>query len=200
MSLKKRYRPLWVVLHWLMALLIFITFGIGLFSLADQPNTSAKIVPLGVHMALGIAILVIVIIRYGMRLLIFKPPRRAAAPAGAILRKQPILLERLTPITHALLYFCTALMALLGILIALPADLFSSVWGASGAALPGNFYVYPARAWHGALSLLLMVLIGQHVLAAVYHQFLRGENYLGRMWFAPKASGPAKNDTTGEEG
>jgi cytochrome b561 len=108
--------------------------------------------------------------------------------------------DRLAPAIPILLYFLTALMALLGIAIAIPADLFSTVWGTSGAALPVDFYVYPARAWHGALSLLLMVVIALHVLVAVYHQFLRGENYLGRMWFTPKSPGSTSRniDSIGE--
>jgi cytochrome b561 len=192
MSTKKRYRPLWVVLHWLMALLVFTTFGIGLLSLANHPNTAAKLVPLAVHMALGITILLLVAARYTLRVLVFKAPRRAASAVPAPAKKKPILLDRMTPAVHILLYFSTALMALLGIFIALPADLFAIVW--TGGPLPADFYVYPARGWHGTLSLVLMVLIAQHVLVAVYHQFLRGENYLGRMWFAPK-----KTDSAGDE-
>jgi cytochrome b561 len=183
MSMKKRFRLVWVILHWLMALLVFVTYGIGFLSLASTPNTDAKLVPLGLHMAIGIAILVIVVARYILRVLVFKPQPRFAPAQPAHKKKQPILLDRMTPAIHILLYFFTALMALLGISIALPANLFSIVWGASGAPLPGDFYVYPARAWHGMLSLVLILLIGQHVLVAVYHQFLRGENYLGRMWF-----------------
>lgn len=180
MTVKKRLRPLWVILHWLMALLVFVTFGIGLLSLVNMPNTDAKLVPLGVHMALGIAILLLVMARYGLRLLVFKPPKRSAS-APAV--KKLIFLDKLTPYVHTLLYFCTGLMALLGLSIALPADLFSIVWAHSGMPLPGSFYIYPARVWHGTLSLVLALLIAQHVLAAVYHQFIKGENYLGRMWF-----------------
>ncbi len=180
-----------------MALLVFTTFGIGLLSLANRPNTDAKLVPLGLHMALGIAILVIIVLRYLLRILVFKPARRSAPVETVLTKRKLILLDRMTPYVHVLLYFFTALMALLGIGIALPADLFHTVWGASGAALPADFYINPARAWHGALSLLLMVLIAQHVLAAVYHQFLRGENYLGRMWFG--TSSPASQTEQGEK-
>jgi len=179
MTVKNRLRPLWVVLHWLMALLVFITFGIGLFSLVNKPNTDAKLVPLGIHMALGITILLLVIARYSLRMLVFKPPQRVTSPEK---EKRLIFLDRMTPYVHILLYLCTGLMALLGIAIALPADLFSIVWGRSGVPLPLSFYIYPARAWHGTLSLVLALLITQHVLAAVYHQFIKGENYLGRMW------------------
>jgi cytochrome b561 len=199
MSAKKRFRPLWVVLHWLMAALVFTTFGIGLFSLAGSSNTDAEIVPLGFHMAIGISILVIVALRYMLRVLVFRPvPRVHPAPLIPA-KKRPILLDRMTPAVHLLLYFFTALMALLGIAIAVPANLFSIVWLRSGAHLPADFYVYPARIWHGALSLFLMVLIAQHVLVAVYHQFLRGENYLGRMWFAPSPRRP-QTENLGNEG
>ena len=182
MSAKKRYRPLWVILHWLMAILVFSTFGIGLLSLAYQPNTPAKLVPLAVHMALGIAILVIVIARVLLRLLVFRPPRRTTQSPTIKLKKQPIL-DQLNVYVHPLLYLFTALMALLGIAIAIPANLFTTVLGGAGAALPADFYIYPARTWHGTLSLILMLLIAQHVLVAIFHQFIKGENFLGRMWF-----------------
>ena len=177
MTIKRRLRPLWVTLHWLMALLVLTTFGIGLLSLSNTPNTSAKLVPLGIHLALGIAILLLVSARFALRLLVFKSSLR---PANA---KKQIFLDQITPYVHILLYLGTALMALLGLAIAIPADLFSIVWGRSGVALPVSFYIYPARTLHGTLSLLLMLLIAQHVLVAVFHQFIKGENYLGRMWF-----------------
>ena len=176
MTLKRRFRPLWVTLHWLMALLVFSTFAIGLTSLTTRSNTDVKLVPLSIHMALGIMILLLVIARFALRMLVYKPSLRPASP------KKQIFLDQVTPYVHLLLYAGTALMALLGLAIALPADLFSIVWGRSGA-LPVDFYIYPARTLHGTLSLLLLVLIAQHVLVAIFHQFIKGENYLGRMWF-----------------
>lgn len=185
MSHKQRFRSLWVSLHWLMALLVFVTFGIGLLSLAHTPNTPEKYLPLAVHMALGLAILLIVSLRYFLRVWIYAPPRRMAA-AAAPTAKKALLLDQLTPYVHPLLYLFTALMALLGLAIALPADLLAALLGRSGATLPADFYVYPARAWHGALSLILMLLIAQHLLVAVFHQWIKGENFLGRMWFTKK--------------
>jgi cytochrome b561 len=182
MSAKTRLRPLWVTLHWLMALLVFVTFGIGLFSLVNQPNTDEKLIPLGIHMALGILILLLVSARYVLRILVFSPPKRAASTPNPLAKKKP-LLDQLSVYVHPLLYLFTFLMALVGIAIALPAELFATIFARSGSPLPADFYVYPARAWHGTLSLVLMVLIGQHVLVAVFHQFIRKENFLGRMWF-----------------
>jgi cytochrome b561 len=185
MSAKKRYRPLWVILHWLMALLVFTTFGIGLLSLTKTASPVGMFIPLAVHMVLGIAILLIVIARYILRVLVFKPPKRVGAAPGVMVRKVP-LLDQMNAYVHPLLYLCSALMALLGVAIAIPADLFAIIFARSGGQLPLDFYIYPARSWHGTLSLVLMLLIGQHVLVAVFHQFLKGENYLGRMWFTKK--------------
>ncbi|MEI7848855.1 MAG: cytochrome b/b6 domain-containing protein [Chloroflexota bacterium] len=189
MSAKQKYRPLWVSLHWLMALLIFITFGIGLASLSTQAKGTAggKLIPLSIHIILGIAILVIVLIRYILRMLVFaKRARRTGSATKLVVKKAPFL-DQLSVYVHPLLYLLTALMAVLGIAIALPANLFTIIWfraaGSPAAAIPTDFYVYPARVWHGTLSLLLMLLIVQHVLVAIFHQFLKGENFLGRMWF-----------------
>lgn len=177
MNPKRRFRPLWVSLHWLMAVLVLTTFGIGLLNLTTPTNGSEKLLPLSVHMALGIGILLLVIARFLLRIFIYKPALR---PKNA---KKQIFLDQITPYVHLLLYFGTALMALLGLAIALPADLFSIVWQRSGAPLPVSFYIYPARALHGTFSVFLLLLIGQHILVAVFHQFIKGENYLGRMWF-----------------
>jgi len=185
MSTKKRFRPLWIILHWLMALLVFTTFGIGLISLIKTANTSAKLVPLAIHLILGIAILLIVVARYLMRILIYPPPRQVVQAAHLTAKKE-MLLDQLTRYVHPLLYLCTALMALLGLAIAIPADLFSTIFGRSGAPLPADFYIYPARTWHGTLSLVLILLIAQHVLVAIFHQLIKGENFLGRMWFTKK--------------
>jgi cytochrome b561 len=92
----------------------------------------------------------------------------------------------LSAYVQPLLYLFTFLMSVIGIAIALPTDLFTIVFFANEKSLPPDFYAYPARVWHGTLSLVLMLLIGQHILAFVYHQFLRGENFIGRMWFAPR--------------
>jgi cytochrome b561 len=183
-SAQKRFRPLWVILHWLMALLVFITFGIGLTSLTRTANPDGKLVPLTVHIFLGNTILLIVIIRYILRLLVFKPPKKAAKTIDTLFKKKPPIIDQLSRYVHPLLYIFTALMALLGIAIALPADLFKTI--ISGGQIPANLDMYPARIWHASLSLVLMVLIAQHVLVAIFHQFIKGENFLGRMWFTKR--------------
>ncbi len=182
MTAKKRFRSLWVILHWLMAVLVFVTFGIGLTSLGKTSPAEGKQMPLTVHILLGIGILIIVIVRYGMRLLIFKPPRRTAPVPGVLSKKIPFL-DLMSVYVHPLLYLFSGLMAVLGLAVAWQADLFQVLFSGTKGKLPADFFIFPARTWHGTVSLVLLILIGQHILAAVFHQFIKGENFIGRMWF-----------------
>lgn len=57
-----------------------------------------------------------------------------------------------------------------------------AVFGGTGAALP-NFTDYPPRAPHGLGAFLLVALLMFHAGAALYHQFIRGDRLLRRMWY-----------------
>ncbi|MBI5443905.1 MAG: cytochrome b/b6 domain-containing protein, partial [Deltaproteobacteria bacterium] len=69
------------------------------------------------------------------------------------------------------------------IAMALQAGLPAIVFGGSGAPLPETFAIYAPRPAHGALGSLLTALVILHVAAALYHQFVRKDNLLSRMWF-----------------
>jgi cytochrome b561 len=171
----KRYHPLLVSLHWLLALMIIAMLVIGMFSLKWMPNNPAKLLPLGFHMATGILILILMVIRLVVRLTTQKPE-----PATAGNR----FLDLIGRLTHYALYFFAILMALSGFSTAIQADLFNIVFRASGASLPVDFFVYPVRYVHGYVALILIALILLHFGAAMYHQFLRKDNLLSRMWFS----------------
>jgi cytochrome b561 len=78
-------------------------------------------------------------------------------------------------------------MAVVGLWLAVPTALFDILFLGIESPCRPIFTPYPARVWHGTLSLVLMLLIGQHILAFIDHQFLRGENFIGRMWFTKKS-------------
>jgi cytochrome b561 len=174
MDKPKRYHPLLVTLHWLLALMIITMLLIGMFSLKWMPNNPAKLLPLGFHMSMGILILILMLIRLAVRLTTQKPE-----PATAGNR----FLDIIGKLTHYALYLFAILMALSGVSTALQAGLFSIVFGASGAPLPIDFFVYPVRYVHGYVALILILLILLHVGAALFHQFLRKDNLLSRMGF-----------------
>jgi len=170
-----RYHPLLVILHWLSALLIITTFLLGVLALAEQPNTQEKIIPLAVHSALGVGILLVTVIRLFVRWVTLKPLRKVRNPLS---KPKPLIVTMAGPV-QSLLYLFTFLMSLTGIGLTLQSGALTP----SGLVLPADFYDFPLRTAHGTLSTALFMLVVLHLLTWVYFQFLRGENALAWMWF-----------------
>lgn len=167
-----RYHPVLVVIHWLSAFLVIAMLLMGLLSLRQMPNTAAKIPFLAIHMVTGIAILLLTVLR-----LLVRFSTRLPAPA----RSGSAFLDLLGNVTHSLLYMGMLAMGLAGMGAASQAGLMEIVFGKSGASLPADLYVFPARAWHGYLGIALIVLIGLHLAGVFYHQFLLKDNLLARI-------------------
>ena len=169
-----RYHPALVALHWLLALLLIVALGMGTFALAPLPNSSPeKISALQGHMIAGGLILLLTLIRLVVRV-------KTAHPAPA--STSNALLDRLAPLTHWALYGMVLVMAGSGVatsvLAGLPAIVFDGV-----GSLPANFDSLPPRAVHGIVAKLLMLAIAMHIAAALYHQFVRRDSLMRRMWF-----------------
>jgi cytochrome b561 len=170
-----RYHPLLVTLHWLLAVLIVATLGVGFFLADEMPNTDPhKIGILMWHMAGGMFILALMAIRFIVRMRTPRPPQATTGYPR---------LDRLAPITHYGFYILVLLMVASGFATAILAGLNRSVFQGSGDPLPPDFDVYPTFVAHGTLALLLMAFIVLHLLAALYHQFFRKDRLLRRMWF-----------------
>ncbi|MBI4732212.1 MAG: cytochrome b/b6 domain-containing protein [Chloroflexi bacterium] len=172
MSRPARYHPILVIIHWLSAVLVVSMLLMGIFFLKQMPNTEAKIPYLAIHMVIGITILLLTILR-----LVLRFSTRLPAPA----RSGSAFLDMLGNVTHMLLYMVMLAMALIGMGTASQAGLMDIVFGGSGAPLPGNLYIFPARIWHGYIGLALVALIGLHLAGAFYHQYLRRDNLIARM-------------------
>lgn len=173
MTTPKRYHPALVVLHWLSALLIILTLFAGLGALGGMPNTPEKAPMLAIHMTMGLSILTLTVIRLVVRFISKKP---APATAG-----HPIL-DKIGLATHWLLYLGALGMGISGLGIASQSGIFPLLGGGE-VLLPADFMVYPPRIGHGLVARLLLGLIALHVGAALYHQFIRRNGLLGRMWF-----------------
>ena len=166
MTPASRYHPLLVVLHWLLAVLILTALAVGFFGLAAMPNADpAKIAVLRWHMAGGMLILALMLVRLVVRLVTAKP-----APAN-----------HLASLVHYGFYLLVVLMVGTGFATGLLAGLPDIVFAGSGAPLPATFAVYPTFQAHFWLATLLAVFIVLHVLAALHHQLVQRDGLLRRM-------------------
>ena len=168
-----RYHPLQVTLHWLIVVLIFAAFVIGK-SVSGQPNETAKLTPLALHMSIGILTLVVIVVRFIARM---KLPKPAHASTGNA------FLVWLGKFVHYALYALVFLMTISGMSLSMQAGLPSIVFFGSGASLPADFYDFTARMLHGFIAPTLALVVLLHVGAALYHQFTLKDNLLSRMWY-----------------
>jgi cytochrome b561 len=193
-----------VALHWVIAILIFAT-ALLVMGGEDEGRrqggmTLAGFPILGVHMILGITVLVLLVVRLILR---WRTRRPAWAATGSA------LLDRVGELTHWALYFFTFAITITGIVLALQTNRFARAFRLGGTAprqfTPGRFPpggFQPGQfppggfegrfprgggfflgAFHGLSWTLLLLLVLLHVGAALYHQFILKDNLFGRMWF-----------------
>ena len=170
----KRYHPALVTLHWIVMLLIFATLlfageeGEGGFALSF-----GNFPPMGVHMILGITTLVLLTVRLLVRWFTKHPDWASTGTP---------LLDLVGKLTHIGLYFFTFSITITGIIMAWQRGWFDFIFGFGPAA--GNFRRgFSLGAFHGLSWAALFALILLHVGAALYHQFFKKDNLLGRMWY-----------------
>lgn len=172
-STPKRYHPAHAAVHWLMALLVFMMIAT---SKIVMPGISSedpqKAMMLQSHAYIGAAIALLLVVRLVLRFTAKRPPPADAGNA---------FLNFVGKAVHFLLYFFLVGMALSGVGLFQMANLPAVFSGA--APYPANFFDYLPRMGHGLTSWLLLALIALHFGAAMYHQFIRRDNLLGRMWF-----------------
>ena len=168
----KRYHPIHVVLHWTIALTAILAILVGMFVLNPTPDTPEKTGILGFHAIwgglLGLLLVARLITRYTL-------PRPAPATSGNA------FLDFAAKAVHFLLYLGIIGMVVSGLGTAEMANLAGVFRGA--APFPADFMAYPPRIGHGFTALALLGLIGLHFAAAMYHQFVKKDNLLARMWF-----------------
>ncbi len=173
----RRYHTVLVVLHWVLAAGLIFMLLMGTFSLDKLPNSSPdKIGALQGHMIVGITIGTLMLLRLITRM-------NTSHPAPA--RTGSALLDRLGRLAHWTLYLLVFVMAASGLGTALLAGLPDIVFGGIGS-LPTDFKGLLPRAVHGIVAKLLMLVITLHVMAALWHQFLRRDALLARMGLGPR--------------
>ena len=175
METPKRYHPLHVTLHWLVATLVVLNLYIGkfIFPDSDYPEMAAAL-----HMLAGISVLLLVIVRIFVRRNL---PRPADATAGNR------ILDFLAKFVHYGLYTMLLTITLLGLSYAtLSGRLARTFFGAGPASGPPADWISALRGLHGLAANILLLLIVMHIGAAFYHQFMRRDNLIARMWYGKR--------------
>jgi cytochrome b561 len=166
-----RYRPALRVLHWLVAVLVFVTWPLGL--MIDFVKDEVKLDFYLVHESLGFLVFWIMLLRIGLRATSPSPPRDVPA------------LERLIASSvHGALYVFLVLMPVSGFLATnahgFPLKWFGlfTVWSPIGKA--------PDIAWtlsaiHEWSAWILLFLVALHIGAALFHHIVRRDETLYRI-------------------
>lgn len=172
-----RYHPLWVFAHWLTGILIAISLYGGIAVLRHVENVDPeKAFMIRAHAIGGILILGLLLARLVMRTVTRKPQ-----PADV----QNPWLNRLRQLVHVGLYVVAIAMVSTGLGMLAMSGAFPAVFEGTGA-LPADFWAFPPRQGHYFFSRLLLVLVALHVAGALYHQFVRRDGLLRRMWFGAR--------------
>lgn len=194
-----RYSPVGIAFHWIMALMIVFQLGWGFYSDFVRPG-GEKVHAYEVHAAIGLAILLLTLLRAIWRILIPGPVNDADHLGWQ---------TTLARITHVLFYICFLGLPLSG----------WAMW--SAVAPPGPLYLGGVLPWpqmpldslnpetqyqvlgvaervHHWLVILLLVLIPAHAGAALKHHFWDRHDVLRGMlpdipdWEGHPEGGPHK--------
>ncbi len=190
-----RYTKTAVILHWLIAIGIFIMFGIGWF-MADLPKDAPKqaafdVFDLGVytwqsaeaisprnfyfnlHKSLGITIFVLILFRVLWRLG-HKPP--------ALLASYKEIERKLAKWTHRLLYLLMVALPLSGLIMVIYGK-YGVKW--FGIDLFGGLDSKPVRdafkEAHEIIGLVILAVLALHIIGALKHKFIDKDETLSRM-------------------
>jgi cytochrome b561 len=169
-----RYGSVAQVLHWLIAALVLVMFGLGWY-MADLPLGQHKFDMYQLHKSIGITILVLAALRLLWRLFNPAPP----LPPG-----MPPWERTAAGVSHALLYLMLFAQPLIGFLQSNAANFPVVWWGivplpaVIGTDEPLAETLVEVHEWNSRL-LLALVLI--HAGAALRHHFLLKDDVLRRM-------------------
>ena len=176
----RRYTTLAIVLHWMLALALIMSFSVGLY-MADLPLTPQRVKLFNWHKWAGITILALSAARLLWRLA-HRPPELPAA----VLAAMPGWQRRAHRATHAALYLLFFAVPLSGWAYS-SASGFPVVWFGV-LALPDWVAVDKELAdaffkpLHQAFAFTLAALVALHVAATLKHQLVDRDGLFWRMW------------------
>lgn len=172
MATQQKYTSTAIALHWLMAILLFILFGLGWY-MEDLPlGTPERSQFFSLHKSIGLTVALLAVIRLCWRYS-HAPPELPEYVSG--------VKRRLATWTHNLLYIAIIVQPLSGYISSSFSGYKTKLWG---VPLPHWGWKSPPlnelfTSVHAASSIVLICLILLHIAGAVVHIY-RGEKELVR--------------------
>ena len=184
-SPRLRYDNVAMTLHWLIAAAVLLNIGLGLY-MGDLPRTDPmKFEIIQLHKSVGLTVLLLSVLRVIWRLMHPVPP----LPAGM----NPTL-KFVARGTHVLLYLLILALPLTGWMMVSTSPRGGAIpffglfdWPAIGplaamALSDKKALVEVFAETHETLAWIMIALVPLHVAGALYHQFVRRDGGLMRMF------------------
>jgi cytochrome b561 len=170
LSTLKQFSTRLVALHWLTFLLFAGAFYLGsTIDGIEQPAAKLPLYPY--HFLGGTLVLLLTLLRAWFRL-------RDGAPAPA--QAGGVLASRIALMVHKGLYVLLILLPASGLLMIFQTGVVAAVIANDPGKLP-DLEKFTIHSVHGALATILLVTVGLHFAAALYHQFVLKDSLLRRM-------------------
>ena len=170
-----RYNNVAIIFHWLVAVLVLVLIGLGLYMVDIPRGTPERAYFYNLHKSIGLTTGIIVLIRYWWRRKNPPPPLPSSMPAWQVTASN---------ISHALLYALLIMMPVAGF----TASQFTK-YGVTYFGLfkippmgPQNQVLYDFfQGVHENTAYLLIVIVIVHILAALQHLLLKKDGIFQRM-------------------
>lgn len=168
-----RHTKVAIWLHWVIALSVLANIGLAMLT-EDMPRETHR-AAMGIHKALGIAVLGLSIVLILWRLGHKPPPSPAGTPAW----QKPV-----SKVVHFLFYALLILLPLSGWVWMSAADRpidFVGLFTVPSIVAPDKGLADVMHDRHEVLGLAMLGLAALHILAALKHQFFDRTGLIGRM-------------------
>jgi cytochrome b561 len=170
-----RYGFVAKILHWLMAIAMIGLWGVGTW-MSDLENSPTKFTVYGLHKAVGITILMLVIVRLAWRF---------SQPQPALPSNMSFIMRSLAHLGHFSLYGLMILIPLSGWSMSSAAGYpvsYFGLWTLPNLVEANKPLAEFLNETHEILALVMIILVVIHALAACYHQWILKDGLLRRMF------------------
>ncbi len=169
-DLTKKFDKGTIWIHWLTAILILALFPMGKYMSGLEPADKMDLVK--PHAILGIIVLVLTIIR---TYFFFKRSRPADLKTGSKFN------DKLAVWIHNIFYFLLFGIAVSGLATMVLGGYVDALKSGNIEVIKDAAEIGPLKP-HGALAMIMMILLLLHVIGAIKHYFLTKENTLKRIF------------------